>query len=101
MMYDTSRLKDLAISESGFIFDPMSGATFTANAAGVCIIHALREGRHRTEIIARLRGNFTIENADLESDIGEFIRLLVQQGILPHDFSLEPVQKKSTGQRPS
>ena len=33
MTYDTSRLKDLAISETGFIFDPMSGATFTVNTA--------------------------------------------------------------------
>ena len=29
MNYDTSRLKELAISENGFIFDPMSGSTFT------------------------------------------------------------------------
>jgi hypothetical protein len=90
-MYDTSRLKDLAISETGFIFDPMSGATFTANAAAVCIIHALREGRRRGEIIARLKNAFSTDHADLDSDLGEFIRLLVQQGILPHDFSLEPL----------
>jgi hypothetical protein len=90
-MSDASRLKDLAISESGFIFDPMSGATFTVNPVGACIIHALREGCQRLEIIARLRGHFTVEGADLDSDLGEFIRLLVQQGILPHDFSLEPL----------
>lgn len=89
-MSDASRLKELAISESGFIFDPMSGATFTVNASGVCIIHALREGCRRTEILARLRGNFTVEGADLDGDLGDFIRQLVSQGILPHDFSLEP-----------
>ncbi len=100
-MYDTSRLKDLAISESGFIFDPMSGATFTANAAGICIIHALREGRSRTEIIARLRSSFTIEHADLDSDLGEFVRLLVQQGILPHDFTLDQPAKKPGDQKPA
>lgn len=89
MTYDTSRLKDLAISETGFIFDPMSGATFTVNAAGACIIQCLREGRRRSDIIARLRNTFTVENSDLDSDLGEFIRLLVQQGILSPDFSLE------------
>ncbi len=88
-MSDTSRLKDLAISESGFIFDPMSGATFSVNASGACIILALREGARRSEIIARLRNSFTVESADLDSDLGEFIRLLVQQGILPHDYSEE------------
>ena len=96
MTYDTSRLKDLAISETGFIFDPMSGATFTVNAAGACIIGCLREGRRRTEIIARLRTTFTVEGADLDSDLGEFVRLLVQQGILAPDFALEqyPAQQK-------
>lgn len=96
MTYDNSRLKDLAISETGFIFDPMSGATFTVNAAGACIINCLREGRRRPEIIARLRSTFTVEEADLDSDLGEFVRLLVQQGILPVDFTLEqhPAQPK-------
>jgi hypothetical protein len=89
MTYDTSRLKELAISENGFIFDPMSGSTFTVNAAGACIIGCLREGRPRAEIISRLRNTFTVEQSDLDSDLGEFIRLLVGQGILPPDFTLE------------
>jgi PqqD family protein of HPr-rel-A system len=91
MTYDTSRLKDLAISETGFLFDPMSGATFTVNAAGACILSCLREGRSRSAIIERLRTTFTIDHADLDSDLGEFVRLLVQQGILPLDFALEPL----------
>jgi hypothetical protein len=89
MMSDTNRLKDLAISESGFIFDPMSGATYSVNASGACIILALREGARRSEIVSRLRSSFTVDGADLDSDLGEFIRLLVQQGILPHDYSEE------------
>lgn len=96
-MSHTTRLKDLAISESGFIFDPLSGATFTVNATGVCIIHALREGCRRTEIIARLRGNFTVEGSDLDSDLGDFIRVLVQQGVLPHDFTLDSNVSPSRG----
>lgn len=92
--YDTSRLKDLAISESGFLFDPMSGSTFTASATAVCIIVALREGLRRPEIIARLRDQFATEDADadLESDLGDFLRVLVQQGILPQEFALDPAQ---------
>ncbi len=95
-MSDTSRLKELAISESGFIFDPMSGATFTVNATGACIILALRDGCRRAEIISRLRNNFTVENADLDSDLGEFLRFLLQQGVLPYDFSLESLDAVAT-----
>jgi hypothetical protein len=96
-MSNTTRLKDLAISESGFIFDPLSGSTFTVNATGVCIIHALRDGCRRTEIIARLRGNFAVEGGDLDSDLGDFVRVLVQQGILPHDFTLDSGSSTSRG----
>ena len=97
MSYDKNRLKDLAISETGFIFDPMSGATFTVNSAGACIINCLREGRNRSEIIARLRTTFSVEGADLDSDLGEFIRLLVQQGILSPDFTLEQYPAQQEG----
>lgn len=90
--YDTSRLKDLAISESGFLFDPLSGSTFTASATAVCIIVALREGLRRPEILARLRESFAVEDADLESDLGDFLRVLIQQGILPQEFTLDPAQ---------
>jgi hypothetical protein len=93
-MFDTSRLKDLAISESGFVFDPMSGATFMANSTGVCIILALRQGCRHSEIIARLREEFSVEEGDLESDLGDFVRLLVQQGILPAEFTLEDSSRR-------
>lgn len=88
-MSAVSRLQDLALSESGFVFDPSSGATYTANRTGLLIIYALREGLSRAAVVARLRQSFRCPGADLESDVGEFSRLLVQQGLLPPDFSLE------------
>ena len=91
----TSRLRDLAISESGFLFDPMSGATFTVNPTGACILRALRDGCDRTGILDRLRSTFEVSRSDLESDLGDFVRLLVQNGILPHDFTLDPTPPQS------
>jgi PqqD family protein of HPr-rel-A system len=82
-------LADLALSDSGFVFDPYSGGTFTANRTALRILTALREELPRPEIVERLRSEFQVNGADLESDLGEFLRLLVQQGLLPPDFSLE------------
>jgi hypothetical protein len=96
-MSEISRLKDLAISESGFVFDPMLGATFTVNASGVCIIHALREGCSRTEILSRLRDKFTVQTGDLDGDLGDFIRLLIHQGILPQEFTLDAPKASRSG----
>ncbi len=81
-------LKDLALSETGFVFDPYTGATFTTNATGQAILAALREGLSRPEIAVRLRERFTVHTQDLESDIGEFIQLLRQHGIVPAEFSI-------------
>ncbi len=87
-MSATKRLQDLALSESGFVFDPYSGSTFTANRTGLFILNALREGTSRAALVERLRRSFAVADADLESDVGEFGRLLVQHGLLPPDFSL-------------
>lgn len=84
-----SRLHDLALSESGFVFDPSSGATYTANRTGLLIIYALREGLSRAQVVARLQQSFRCPGVDLESEVGEFSRLLVAQGLLPSDFAFE------------
>lgn len=95
-MNATARLSDLALSESGFVFDPYSGGTFTVNRAGMVILHALRDGLARSGIIERLHAEFQAGGADLESDVGEFVRLLVQQGLLPADFSLDTLTEPTT-----
>ena len=43
-MIDTSRLMDLAISPSGFAFDPRSGQSFAVNGAGIVAIEHLQRG---------------------------------------------------------
>jgi hypothetical protein len=97
-MEETSRLKDLALSETGFVFDPRSGATFTVNQAGTCVLLALREGQGRADIVALLKERFLVGNADVESDLGDFLRLLVQHGILSPNFVLAP-GKNPAGER--
>lgn len=95
-MSATARLSDLALSESGFVFDPYSGGTFTVNRTGMVLLHCLRDGLPRTAIVERLRTEFQVDGADLESDVGEFVRLLVQQGLLPAEFSLDALPAAST-----
>jgi hypothetical protein len=94
-MSTLARLKDLALSESGFVFDPYTGATFTANATGLAVLRGLRDGLSRAQIVDRLRAEFRIEEAasHLDSDVGDFLRMLAQQALVPpawtHDPSLD------------
>ena len=81
------RLKDLAVSETGFVFDPYSGATFSLNASALCLLRGLKEGLDREELLARLEELFDVTDADLSRDIEEFLELLRYNGVLPQEGS--------------
>jgi len=81
------RLKDLAVSETGFVFDPYSGATFSLNASALSLLRGLKEGLDQDELIARLEESFDVTDADLSRDIDEFLELLRYNGVLPHEGS--------------
>lgn len=86
---DTStRLRELAISESGFIFDPRSGATFTGNATTVEILRGLIDAQSKQEILASLVQKFSVGDHDLQRDLADFVLQLRQQGLVPETFSL-------------
>jgi hypothetical protein len=76
------RLKDLAISESGFLFDPYSGATFTLNNTGRFILQLLQEGKRIEGIESALREKFVVV------DIYEFVNLLKKNHLLPNGFPI-------------
>lgn len=82
-----AHLKDLALSDTGFVFDPYTGATFTTNATGLAILSGLREGLGRPALLTRLRERFDV-HGDLETDLGEFVQLLRQHGVVPQNFTL-------------
>ena len=81
------RLKDLAISESGFLFDPYSGATFTLNNTGKFILQLLMDGKVIEEIESALRKKFEVGDEDLRNDIYEFVNLLKENHFLPNGFT--------------
>ena len=83
------KVRDLAVSDSGFVFDPYTGATFSVNATGLHILRGLQREEARREILANLESSFGIGEADLERDLDEFVGQLRNQGLLPLDFSLE------------
>ena len=81
-------LSNLAISESGFVFDPSSGATFTLNASGLTVLRAIREGRTVPETVAALHDEFDAVGADAADDVQDFVARLRQLGVVPSDFTM-------------
>lgn len=87
-MNDIDRLRDLALSETGFLFDPYSGATFSLNPTAVAILRALRGSADRSAVLEILRSEFDVQSADLEHDLDEFIALLRREGLVSREFGL-------------
>ncbi len=88
-MNSTQRLKDLAVSDTGFLFDPLSGATFTVNPSGRSILEGLKAGADRDEIAATLEQSFEVgAGIDAHRDVDEFVHMLRQNDLLPVDFEL-------------
>jgi PqqD family protein of HPr-rel-A system len=85
-MSDAHVLKNLAISETGFVFDPRSGATYTLNPTGLAVVAALREGASLDDSIDRLRASFQEVDDDVRNDVIDFLQVLRQHGLLPPDF---------------
>jgi len=81
-------LDQLAISASGFVFDPVSGGTFTVNATGRALLEGLRDGLGLAELAAKLNERFATDDADLQRDVMEYVRTLRDVGLLPTHFEL-------------
>lgn len=79
-MKQLSKLKDLAISETGFVFDPFSGGTFTVNATGQVIFKGLRDGQSPAEIVQRLCAEFDDVGDDVLDEVLDFLRVLKGYG---------------------
>ena len=71
-------LRRLALSDSGFVFDPLSGASFTVNASGLALIRILQEegSGDIVQIVSELRDLFEVEPATAEQDVIEFAGVL-------------------------
>ncbi len=73
---NTDKLSVLAISDSGFLFDPTTGHSFTTNSVGIEIIEFLKKGLENQEIIDELFEQYDVSENELEIDIMDFIHNL-------------------------
>ena len=75
------KLRRLAISEEGFIFDPETGSVFSANETGVFILKQLISGATAEEVIQRMVETFNAELERARVDFIEFVEQLRLYGL--------------------
>jgi hypothetical protein len=71
-----SSIQRLAISESGFVFDPVSGHNFTVNETGLAILRLLQKNTEVKPVLAHLVKEYDVSPRDAERDVMEFAGVL-------------------------
>lgn len=69
-------LMRLALSDNGFVFDPVTGNSFTVNGTGLSILKRLQHETDLDRIVASLCAEFDVEPLAAERDVIEFANLL-------------------------
>jgi hypothetical protein len=75
-------LNDLAISESGFLFQPVTGESFTLNSVGIFIMEGLKADKDSTEIINDIVNEYDTDQVAAEKDFQEFISQLKNHNLV-------------------
>jgi hypothetical protein len=77
-----TRLSELAINDRGFVFDPISGLSFSVNATGRFLLEQLKAGAEPAGLPQQLMRSFDVPpGEDPARDVREFLRLLREQGL--------------------
>jgi len=74
--------KSIAISESGFVFDPMSGESFSVNEIGMEILTLLKQDKSPEQISDFFVNTYDVESADFEKYFYDFIGMLRQYQLI-------------------
>lgn len=74
--------KNIAISESGFIFNPTTGESFSANPIGKEILHMLNEDKTFEEIKEILSQQYELDATTFEKDFNDFVRMLEYNSLI-------------------
>ena len=69
--------------EGGVLLDSSTGEMFAVNDVGVMILNALQNGATHQECVTNLKRAFVEVSADaLDADIAEFVKELMQRGLV-------------------
>jgi hypothetical protein len=69
---------NIALSDSGFLFDPSTGDSFSVNPIGMEIIRMIKGGKTDPEIRQYLLSTYQADEATVEKDYYDFLKMVEQ-----------------------
>ena len=77
--------KNIAISESGFVFDPTSGESFSLNPIAIEILNMLKEGKGQGDISGFVLNKYEVERDTFENNYFDFVGMIKQFNLLENN----------------
>ena len=74
--------KNIAVSDSGFVFNPTTGESFSVNPIGMEIIGMLKNETPTQEISNYILENFETDAPTIDKDLYDFITMLKQYDLI-------------------
>jgi len=66
-------LRRLATSDSGFVFDPVKGESYTVNPSGLAVLSLLKQGRNYQQVVEQITQQYDVDARQAERDLSDFI----------------------------
>ena len=76
--------KNIATSESGFIFNPATGDSYSANPVGSDIILLMKENKSIAEIKKNITSKYDVEDSQFDKDYDDLLAQLRDNNLLEH-----------------
>ena len=73
---------NIAVSESGFVFDPSTGDSYSLNPVGVDIISLLKESKTNDDIVRDLQKKYDADKPTIEKNFHDFMDMLKQYNLM-------------------
>jgi len=77
--------KNIAVSETGFVFNPTTGDSYSINQVGQEILGYLGESKSPAEITSLMTSDYDIDPASFEKYFYDFISMLKQFELLEEE----------------
>jgi hypothetical protein len=75
-IFPSAIARRLALSESGFVFDPVSGQSFTVNEAGLAVLRLAQVEEDVAKLLSKLAEQFDATAEEIKRDALDFAERL-------------------------
>ena len=77
--------KNIAVSETGFIFDPSTGDSYTLNPVGQELLEMIKQNKSFASISAEFTTKYDVDPSSFERYYYDFVATLKQMQLVDND----------------